>query len=148
MNHRILTGFPLALAVAASASASSGARKGASMLLPAADLKWNDVPGFPGVKMAVAEGDPAKGAHHAFIKLQAGFEAPLHHHSADHFVTVVSGTLVLTVDGKESRLPAGSFFLFKGMKPHLTKSGPEADCILSIDARGKWDVVPEAGGTK
>jgi len=36
------------------------ADKGAT-LSPAAEAKWTDVPGFQGVKMAVVEGDPAKG---------------------------------------------------------------------------------------
>jgi quercetin dioxygenase-like cupin family protein len=118
------------------------------MLLPSADIKWQDVPDFPGVKMAALEGDPAKGAAHFLIKLQDGFAAPLHHHSSDHFVTVVSGTLLLTVDGTETRLPAGSFFVFRGMKRHVTRCEAGADCVLSIDARGKWDVVPEKAEAK
>jgi len=130
-------------AIAPTASAKEGKKAPTAMLLPAGDLKWSDVPDFPGVKMAVLDGNPAKGAGHFLIKLKDGFAAPLHHHSSDHFVTVVSGTLVLTVDGKDTRLPAGSFFLFRGMKQHLTKCEPGADCVLSIDARGKWDVIPE-----
>jgi quercetin dioxygenase-like cupin family protein len=130
-------------AMAPAGFAKEGKKGGSALLLPAIDVKWQDVPDFPGVKMAVLEGDPAKGPNHILIKLQDGFAAPLHHHSSDHFVTVVSGTLSLTVDGKETRLPPGSFFLFRGRKQHITRCVPGADCVLSIDARGKWDVVPE-----
>jgi quercetin dioxygenase-like cupin family protein len=98
--------------------------------------------------MAVLDGDPGTGPGHFLIKLKDGFAAPLHHHAADHFVTVLSGTLSLTVDGKETKLPAGSFFLFKGQKAHVTKCEPGAGCVLSVDARGKWDVVPEAPSAK
>ena len=77
------------------------------------------------------------------MKFDAGFAAPLHHHSSDHFVTVVSGTLILTVDGKEQRLPAGSFFSFKSKKTHTTACAQGADCVLFADVRGKWDVIPE-----
>ena len=126
-----------------SVAAKEGKKAGSAVLIPVADLKWTDVPDFPGVKMAVVEGNPAKGAGHHMIKLSDGFAAPLHHHSSDHFVMVVSGTLSLTVDGKETLLPAGSFFCFKGRKVHVTKCVPGADCVLSIDVRGKWDVVPE-----
>lgn len=94
--------------------------------------------------MAVVEGDPAKGAHHSLMRFTGGFAAPLHHHTADHYVTVVAGTLVLAVDGQEKELPAGSYFAFTGMKPHVTKCKAGADCTLAIDARGKWDVVPES----
>jgi quercetin dioxygenase-like cupin family protein len=115
----------------------------ASTATAAADLKWNDVPDFPGLKMAVVSGDPAKGAAHFFMKFSPGFAAPLHHHSADHYVTVVAGTMVMNIDGKDVKLPAGSFFSFKGAKPHMTKCDAGADCIIFNDARGKWDVVPE-----
>lgn len=118
-------------------------KAGTAVLTPADAITWNEVPGFPGVSLAVLQGDPAKGPHHSMMKFKDGFAAPLHHHSSDHFVTVVSGTLGLTVDGKETLLPAGSYFQFKGMKPHLTRCVPGSDCVISVDARGKWDVVPE-----
>lgn len=146
MKTHILAVSALTLAFAAFAPpalAKDGKKAGTAVLLPAGDLTWTDVPDFPGVQMALLDGDPAKGAGHFLIKLKDGFVAPLHHHSSDHFVTVVSGTLSLTVDGVETFLPAGSFFLFKGRKEHITKCVPGADCVLSIDARGKWDVVPE-----
>jgi quercetin dioxygenase-like cupin family protein len=123
--------------------AKEGKKAVTSALVPQGEIKWSDVPDFPGVQMAVLEGDPAKGPAHIMIRFKDGFAAPLHHHSSDHFVTVVSGTLLLTVDGKETRLPAGSFFLFRGRKQHITKCEPGADCVLSLDVRGKWDVVPE-----
>jgi quercetin dioxygenase-like cupin family protein len=116
---------------------------GKAVLTPAGDIQWQDVPGFPGVKMAVVEGDVAKGAHHAFLKFAAGFAAPIHHHTARHFVTVVAGTLILTVEGKETKLPPGSYFAFSGGKLHATKCSAGADCVLFLDTRGKWDVIAE-----
>jgi quercetin dioxygenase-like cupin family protein len=79
------------------------------------------------------------------LKLSGGFVAPLHHHSSDHYVSVLSGTMVFTVDGKENKLPAGSYFSFIGKKQHITKCEAGADCVLAVDARGKWDVLPEQG---
>ena len=117
---------------------------GTSVVTAAADLKWNDVPNFPGVKMAVTSGDPAKGAAHFFMKFAPGFAAPMHHHNSDHFVTVVAGTLILNIDGKDAKLPAGSYFSFSGKKHHATRCDTGAECVLFLDARGKWDVIPEA----
>jgi quercetin dioxygenase-like cupin family protein len=120
------------------------ADKGATATLTAAsDLKWSAVPNMAGVKIAVGDGDPSKGASHFFLKFDKGFTAGEHHHTSDHSGTVVAGTLILTVDGKENRLPPGSYFAFSGKKVHATKCDPAADCILSMDARGTWDVVPE-----
>jgi quercetin dioxygenase-like cupin family protein len=131
---------------AARAEAPEKATKGA-LLVPAADLKWNDVPDMAGVQMAVADGDPGKGASHFFIKFVAGFSAPLHHHTANHYVTVVSGTLLLNVDGKEQKLPAGSFFAFSNKAKHTTSCAAGAACVLSVDSRGKWDVKMEGEKT-
>lgn len=146
MHKRATTVIAMSLALAVSGFASSVAAKepkkgGSAVLIPASDLKWNDVPGFPGVKMAVTDRDPAKGPHHMMLKFAGGFSAGLHHHSSDHYGTVLAGTLVLTVDRKENKLPAGSYFSFKGKKQHATRCEAGADCVLSMDARGKWDVV-------
>ncbi len=116
--------------------------KGA-LLVSASDLKWGPVPEMAGVQIAVVEGDPGKGPSHFFIKFVAGFTAPVHHHTANHFVTVVAGTLVLTVDGKEQKLPAGSFFSFNNKTKHATACAAGAECVLSVDTRGKWDVNVE-----
>ena len=144
MKKAIAGAFAMTLALAAFAPHAADIKKsGNTMLVPASDVKWSDVPNFPGVKMAVLDGDPAKGAHHSMLKFAGGFAAPLHHHSSDHSGTVVAGTLVLTVDGEENKLPPGSYFSFKGKGKHMTKCEAGADCILSMDVRGKWDVVPD-----
>jgi quercetin dioxygenase-like cupin family protein len=131
------------VAASLAAVAAPAVAKPIATLTPASALKWGDVPGFPGLQISVAQGDPTKGASHFFLKFAKGFAAPVHHHHADHYVTVLSGTLVLGVDGKETRLPPGSYFAFVGEKPHSTRCEAAADCVLAIDARGTWDVVAE-----
>jgi quercetin dioxygenase-like cupin family protein len=139
----VVAGLSSSLALRAHADK---ANKGA-LIVPATDLKWSEVPDMAGVKVAPVEGDPAKGPSHFFIKFAGGFAAPLHHHTANHFVTVVAGTVVLAVDGKEQKLPAGSFFAFSNQAKHTTSCTAGADCVLSIDSRGKWDVVMEGEKT-
>jgi quercetin dioxygenase-like cupin family protein len=132
----------IALCLSATAACAKG---GAATLTPATEVKYADVPGFPGVQMAAVQGNPGKGPSHFMLKFTGGFAAPLHHHTTDHYGTVVAGNLVLTSGGKEVKLPPGSSFAFTGKMPHQTKCEAGADCILYIDARGKWDVVPEDG---
>jgi quercetin dioxygenase-like cupin family protein len=136
----------LSWSTAPRAQAPDKPKKGA-LLVPAADVKWNDVPNFAGVQMAVLDGDPSKGPSHFLIKFVGGFSAPLHHHTANHFATVVAGTLLMTVDGAEQKLPAGSFFGFSRKTKHATACVAGSDCILSVDARGKWDVLVEGQKT-
>ena len=139
----LMIGFAACLSLAPRADAADAAKKsGSAVFVPAADVRWGDVPGAPGVQIAPLSGDPAKGPSHFLLKFAGGFSAPVHHHSANHHGTVVKGTLVLEVDGKEQKLPAGSYFAFSGKKRHATRCEAGSECVLSMDARGKWDVVP------
>lgn len=109
--------------------------------LPASDLKWQNA-GVPGVSTAVARGDLSKGATHFYLKYAAGFAAPLHHHSPDHYATTVTGNLVLVgADGKEHRLAPGSYFAFVNKATHAARCEGSQDCVMFIDARSAWDVV-------
>jgi hypothetical protein len=125
-------------------AARADKKANSALLVPAADLKWSAVPNMTGIQIATVDGDPSKGPSHFFLKFDGGFAAPMHHHTANHSGTVVAGTLVLTVDGKEQKLPPGSFFTLTNKAKHATACEKGADCILSMDVRGKWDVVPEA----
>lgn len=137
----LLLAATLALAGAAAPLASAKG-PGKTVMTPMADLKWSDA-GIPGVATAGADGDMKKGASHFFLKYAAGFVAPMHHHSPDHYAVTVSGNLVLiTADGKEVRLAPGSFFAFKDKAPHAGRCEGSQDCVMFIDARGRWDVVP------
>lgn len=136
----VLTGVALALAAGWAAFASEG---GKAVVTPKADVKWSAA-GIPGVSTAAVQGDMAAGPSHFYLKYAAGFVSPVHHHSPDHYVTTVTGTLVIVVDGKEHRLEPGSYFAFTGKAVHVARCEGKEDCVMFIDARGKWDVIPEA----
>lgn len=121
---------------------------GKAVNVPAADLKWMDDADHPGVQYAAVAGDPKKGAGKFFIKLPSGFNVPLHHHTADHWGVVLSGTLVQNVDGQDMTMPAGSYFAYTGKKQHTTKCTDPAGCLIFVDSHGKWDVVPEKTAAK
>lgn len=131
----------LLCAVLALMSAGLSAKgPGKAVVTPTADVTWADA-GIPGVSTAAVDGDMKKGPSHFFLKYASGFAAPLHHHSPDHYVTTVSGNLVLVVNGKEHRLAPGSYFSLKGKAPHAARCEGQQDCVMFIDARGPWDVV-------
>src|SRR4029453_17682333 len=61
------------------------------VVMPSSDIKWTDLdPGAPGVKVADLWGSHANGAFGALFKLPAGFTAPLHTHTYDMKVVIVS----------------------------------------------------------
>ena len=148
MRSKTLVLSALAALAAGSLMASPEAAKkpaaagGHATLTAADELKWVDVPDTP-AKMATVKGDAAKGPHASFIKLPGGFSAPLHSHTADHHVAVVSGTMTLTPEGGAAKkLGPGSWFEFTGKKKHVTTCDAGADCVLFIAAKAAWDLVP------
>jgi quercetin dioxygenase-like cupin family protein len=137
--HRLIPAATAAVAIFTSAPLVAAAA-GTAKAIPATDLQWKDA-GVAGVSSALVDGHMGKGASHFFLKYAAGFVAPLHHHTADHHVALVSGTLVLVIDGKEHRLTPGSYFVFKGKAKHAARCEGSQDCVMFSDARAPWDVV-------
>jgi anti-sigma factor ChrR (cupin superfamily) len=124
------------------------------VVMPASDMKWSDLgPGAPGVKVADLWGNHATGAFGALFKLPAGFAAPLHTHTHDMKVVVVSGTYIQVPEGKpEFRLGPGSYFMQPGGNyRHTTTCDQASDCVFLVESKGPFDlkpVNPGAGPTK
>jgi anti-sigma factor ChrR (cupin superfamily) len=130
------------VAVAASAPAGDA---GKPVTMTPDQMKWVAGPDAQGVLTAVTWGDPAKGAHGAFHKFVPGFTAPLHTHTASTRIVVLSGTMSIAgEDGKELKLPAGSFFTQPNSFVHVTKCLPGSECVVYLEADAKWDLKPAA----
>jgi mannose-6-phosphate isomerase-like protein (cupin superfamily) len=139
LKHVTIMAVSVALIAAASVLAIGA---GKSVVVAKANLKWRGL-GIPGVAAAPVSGDMKKGPSRFFLKYPAGFVTPKHHHTADHYVTVVSGTLTLTVDGKQHRLGPGSYFALTQKAPHTAKVEGNKEAVFFIQADGPWDVVME-----
>jgi quercetin dioxygenase-like cupin family protein len=126
--------------IAAASVPAFGADK--LVVVAKADLKWQSL-GNAGVAAALVSGDMEKGASRFFLKYPVGLVTPMHHHTADHYVTVVSGTITLTVDGKDYKLGPGSYFELTQKKPHVAKVEGNEDAVFFIQAEKAWDVVLE-----
>jgi hypothetical protein len=124
-----------------SASKSNSSRL---VVMPAAEVKWVDLDpkGAPGVKIADMWGNHAKGAFGGFIKLPAGFAAPLHTHTYDYKVVIVSGTYIQVPEGgSEFRLGPGSYFMQPGGNyKHTTACDKASDCVFFLQSPGKFDL--------
>jgi quercetin dioxygenase-like cupin family protein len=131
----------LAVAVAVTGAALAQA-PGKTVVASQSSLKWSEA-GIPGVSTAAVDGDPAKGPSRFYLKYASGLVTPVHHHSADHYVTTVTGNLTLILDGKEQRLAPGSYFALTGKAKHAARCETGADCVMFVQALSPWDVVPE-----
>jgi anti-sigma factor ChrR (cupin superfamily) len=114
--------------------------------IPAADVKWADVAGAPGVKAADLWGNHEKGAFGAFFKFPAGFSSPLHTHTHEMRIAVISGTFLQTPEGKEEmRLGPGSYLKQPGDGyKHTTGCDKASECVIFAEAGGKFDFKPVA----
>jgi hypothetical protein len=114
------------------------------VVMPAGDLKWTDLDptGAPGVKIVDLWGDHTKGAFGAFLRLPAGFAVPLHTHTHDIKVVIVSGTYVQGPEGKpEFRIGAGSYFMQPGADyRHTTSCDKASDCVFYAESDGAFDL--------
>lgn len=114
------------------------------LVMPAGDMKWADLDptGAPGVKVADLWGNHATGAFGALLKLPAGFAAPLHTHTHDMKVVIISGTYIQSPDGRpEFRLGPGSYFLQPGGDyRHTTTCDKASDCVFLVESGGPFDL--------
>lgn len=112
-----------------------------TQVMTQAELKWKDMGN--GIMAAPVSGDMASGPARFFLKYPAGLVTPNHHHDADHYVTLVSGAVTLTVAGKEYRLGPGDYFALTAKEPHVAKVEGTEPAVFFIQADGPWNVVME-----
>ena len=110
------------------------------------DHQWQPVdPANPASPTITALwGDPASGAYGALLRVPAGFESPLHRHSSDERVIVVSGSSVHWVEGETRAsatvLHAGDFMMMPAGVSHVSAAaGNDEDCLEFITMDGKFD---------
>ncbi len=133
----------LSICLAASGAALRAAEAKHPVTMTPDQMKWIPNPSAADVMTATVWGDPAKGPHGAFHKFPAGFATPLHTHSANLRIVVVSGTMAMVgADGKELQFPAGSFYTQPNTYPHITKCVGESGCLVYVETDGKWDLKP------
>lgn len=109
-------------------------------LWAAGDLKWESDPEMAGMQMARLWGDPKKGAYGALNRWAGGSTVDWHTHTHDNKGVVLSGTLLLTLEGQpEKELAAGSYVFMPGGMKHRTACKEGADCVFFAEQPGAGD---------
>jgi quercetin dioxygenase-like cupin family protein len=137
------------LATRLAAQAKPAAKK-AVVLQPASEMQWADVAGVKGAKQATLWGNPQKTAHGVIDRLPAGTQVPLHTHTSDLRTVMISGTLVVTLEGQSAKeLGSGSYWFLPGGVKHTTSCKAGADCVFFSEGSGPFDLKPaDAAGAK
>jgi Domain of unknown function (DUF4437) len=146
----------LVLAAVAPGSAQTNAKPGEKpaesklVVMPASEMNWTDLDpsGAPGVKVTDLWGNHASGPFGALFKLPGGFAAPLHTHTHDMKVVILSGIYVQAPEGKpEFRLGPGSYFLQPGGSyRHTTTCDKASECVFFVESNGPFDLKAAAAG--
>lgn len=112
------------------------------VIWPAAAVKWEDGP-VKGVHVANLWGGIAKGGPYgALLKFDAGLMHPLHWHTKDLKIVVISGTFLHKPEGgTETKLGPGSFLLQAGRSKHVSGCAPGADCEFFMSSSDKFDMT-------
>ena len=143
MKRSCRIAFATLIGLTLPAAATYAADAGKPVTMTPNQMTWVANPGATGVMTAVAWGVPDKGAHGAFHRFTTGFTAPLHTHSANTRIVVISGTMSMSgADGKEMKFPPGSFYTQPNTFRHVTKCLAADGCLVYLEADGKWDLKP------
>ena len=107
-------------------------------------LQWSEMSAkAPGVMIATVAGNWKDGAYSAFIKFPPGSKSPLHTHSSEMKVVVVSGVFHYAADGKtEQEYGPGSYILIPAGMPHTNSQAEGA--LLFVEQPGRFDNKPAA----
>jgi quercetin dioxygenase-like cupin family protein len=141
----VLGAICLATAALGDEATKSAKKMKAPVTKTAADMVWADMP-VKGVQSAPLWGDMSKGAYGALIKFPAGTLVPLHSHSSELKLVVISGTLYTGADAASAKdLGPGSYGLQPAGWKHITGCRPGADCLFFTEGSGKFDLKPVGG---
>ena len=116
-----------------------------------AKLKWSDCPPlFPkGCQIALLHGDPAKNNADIFLKVPAGYDIPLHSHTSNERMILVSGKLTVRYDGQEPiTLSPGMYAYGPAKLPHKATCAKGEPCVLFIAFELPIDAEAVAGRPK
>ncbi len=133
-----------ALAIVATTGVALAQKKSKKepVMWAATDLKWATPPGAPKeVQIASLWGAMEKGHYGVLGKFAAGSKHPLHTHSADLKIVVVSGGFLTGPEGgPEKTYGPGSYLMIPGNWKHTGGCAEGADCVFFQESDGKFDV--------
>jgi quercetin dioxygenase-like cupin family protein len=138
---------PVVFSVLATALNAAPSLAADEVFINSKELKWGDAPpSLPkGGKVAVLNGDPGKaGPFTLRLMAPAGYSIAPHMHSRDENLTVISGTLYLSMGDKADKshghaLTAGGYHYLPAKTNHYAYT--KAATVVQVSGEGPFDIV-------
>jgi hypothetical protein len=124
------------------AAPTAGADK-APLMVSFADVKWTELPAVKGTLFSVLSGDPKTGKYTQLRKVPAGIDNPLHAHSSEMTMVIISGVLYTGADAASARdFGPGSVLTLPADWVHVSGCRAGSDCVFYQDGKGRFDYKP------
>jgi len=109
-------------------------------------LKWVEPATFPGARMAIVQGDPAKEGLFVYrVKFPANYKIAPHRHKASENVTVLSGLFFVELgekfdQGSGKELPVGAFVGIPPEHAHFAWTRGQ-ETVVQVHGVGPTDIT-------
>jgi hypothetical protein len=112
---------------------------------PASLLVWKPLPNSQGITYANVKGELlGVGPYEAFVRFPSGLDNPYHVHTLMLPTVVLQGTFYVTIDGKTTDYPPGSYFRLPANQKHFSGCKAGAGCLLFQSQTDNFDLKPVA----
>ncbi|MCI0412189.1 DUF4437 domain-containing protein [bacterium] len=96
----------------------------------------------PGVSKSLLWGDDTKGPYGGFTKFKPGYDAGMHTHTNDVWLTVHKGAYLYKDDAGDKRVGPGGFIFIPGGMKHWSGGDAKEGALFYEESSGKFDLVP------
>ena len=132
-----------AVAYYALSSAAAAESKKVPLMVSFAEVKWSELPERKGTYFAAVSGDPKVGPYTQLRKVPAGTDNPLHAHSSEITMVIITGVLYTGSDAASARdFGPGSVVMLPANWVHVSGCRAGSDCVFYQDGKGKFDYKP------
>lgn len=127
------------------APAPAGGHGEGYMMTPFESLEFQPLAEGSPVMIAVLWGDPMTGPSGFLLRLPAGFEAPMHTHTASYRAVVVDGEALHWIEGEDKAMAAslgeGGYWLQPGGQAHGDANPGDSPSLSLVIFDGPFDFV-------
>lgn len=143
LPNALLTALPSVMLLVAGVALAQGANQPMNV----GDVTWGPVPGFlpPGAQISVLDGDPSQAVSITLrLSMPAGYVIPPHSHPTLENVTVLSGTLNVSMgdtfdETTGTALDAGGFVALPPEMNHYVWT--DAPTVVQVNLMGPFEIT-------